>query len=114
VAIVRTLIGRLLVLALAWMLTPGLTETAENLWHLAVAGHTAHARASGEDHAPQGDEHGCTGTFHLCLCHISVTPVLAASVAVGYAPQPAGLPASFRASPPPDPLRAAPDRPPRA
>jgi hypothetical protein len=58
VAIVRTLIGRLLVLALAWMLSPGLTETAVKLWRLDVAGHTAHDRAGGEDAGAQGDEDG--------------------------------------------------------
>ena len=62
---------QLLVAVLVWSLTPGLNEFAENVWHLAVSGHTAHAIEQGEDHAPEGDEHGCSGTFHLCSCHHS-------------------------------------------
>lgn len=50
---------------------PGLAEAGENLWHFARAGHLAHAQDAGEDHAPEGDEHGCSGTFHLCSCHNS-------------------------------------------
>ena len=53
------------------MMTPGLTEASENLWHLIRAGHTAHSLDAGPDHAPKGDEHGCSGTFHLCSCHHS-------------------------------------------
>jgi hypothetical protein len=79
VALVRTLIPRLLVLGLVWLMTPGLTEAAENLWHVARAGHTAHAQNTGEDHAPEGDEHGCSGTFHLCSCHHSPPTALALS-----------------------------------
>ena len=58
-------------------MTPGLAEAAENLWHFARVGHTAHAQDAGEDHAPDGDEHGCSGTFHLCSCHHSPPTVLA-------------------------------------
>jgi len=77
VAAVRTLILRLMVLGLIWLMVPGLAEAAENLWHLAQAGHTAHARDAGADHAPEGDEHGCSGTFHLCSCHHSPATALA-------------------------------------
>lgn len=62
---------RLLVMVLVWTLTPGLAEVAENVWHLATTGHAAHAVEQGADHEPVGDEHGCTGPFHLCSCHHS-------------------------------------------
>lgn len=110
----RKLIPRLLVLGLAWLLVPGLTEAAENLWHLAVAGHAAHAMAAGDDHAPRGDEHGCSGSFHLCACHHSTTPILAGSPGADAAPRAGGRPAGFRAAPSPDPYRAAPFHPPRS
>ena len=71
VAVVRMLPVRLMLLGLVWVMTPGLTEATENLWHLARAGHTAHAHDAGADHAPSGVEHGCSGTFHLCSCHHS-------------------------------------------
>lgn len=66
---VRRFPVQLLVAGLIWAITPGLAEVAENAWHLVVAGHQAHALDRGADHAPAGDEHGCSGTFHLCSCH---------------------------------------------
>jgi len=65
----RRVMKLLLVVCLIWALTPGLAPAVENLWHLVATGHTAHALDQGSDHAPLGDEHGCTGTFHLCTCH---------------------------------------------
>lgn len=112
--VVRKLIPRLLVIGLAWLLTPGLTEAAENLWHIAAAGHAAHAAAAGDEHAPRGDEHGCSGSFHLCACHHSTTPILAQAVGAHAATPAGGRPAGFRAAPSPDPYRAAPFHPPRA
>lgn len=109
----RTLIARLLVLGLAWSLTPGLTEAAENLWHLASAGHGAHAVGAGVDHAPRGDEHGCSGTFHLCACHHSVTPTMAPAVEL-QAPRSAGRAATSPPAPPTDPVRAPLFHPPRS
>lgn len=114
VSIVRILIARLLVLALVWALVPGLAEATENLWHLAAAGHVAHAAAAGEDHAPRGDEHGCSGSFHLCGCHHSTTPILADAVSAHSALRAGGRPAGFRPAPSPDPLRAGPYHPPRS
>lgn len=68
---------RVLVVALIWMLTPGLTESAENLLHLLGSGHVAHALSQGPDHEPMGDEHGCSGTFHVCSCHQTLPTALA-------------------------------------
>jgi len=64
--------ARLLVAGLVLGLTPGLLEAAENVWHLAATGHSAHAPDRGADHSPAGDEHGCSGAFHLCSCHHSL------------------------------------------
>lgn len=69
------------ILALIWMLTPGLTEAAENLWHVVRSGHAAHAADQGADHEPEGDEHGCSGTFHLCSCHHSTSTTLTPATA---------------------------------
>ncbi|HMB52662.1 MAG TPA: hypothetical protein VKU40_05060 [Thermoanaerobaculia bacterium] len=67
----------LLTLLLVTALVPGLVEVAENAWHQATEGHTAHAADRGGDHAPEGDEHGCSGTVHVCSCHHSVYSDLA-------------------------------------
>lgn len=68
---------RCLAFGLVLALTPGLAEAVENVWHLALLGHSAHATDEGSDHQPTGDEHGCSGTFHVCSCHhaSSVLPV---------------------------------------
>lgn len=68
----RKLATRIFVVLIICGITPGLAETAENLWHVVSAGHLAHAAEAGADHAPDGDEHGCSGTFHLCSCHVTV------------------------------------------
>lgn len=104
---------RLLVVLLLWAFTPGLVEVTENMGHLLVAQHLAHAVDQGADHAPEGDEHGCSGTFHVCSCHHSP--------AVDVLPLPAGV-RSHRchrtadAEPVgvPDPTLPGPDHPPRA
>lgn len=62
---------RLLAFVLAFALFPGATEIVENVSHLVSSGHTAHA-VDDSDHAPQGDEHGCSGTTHVCACHGSI------------------------------------------
>ena len=69
-------------LLLVFCLTPGAAEIVENVAHLATDGHMAHAIDDG-DHAPEGDEHGCSGTVHLCACHSSTCFTLAdAGIAV--------------------------------
>ena len=78
------IVKAVLVVALAWVLCPGLAEVTENLWHVATTGHLAHALEAGDGHAPAGDEHGCSGTFHLCTCCQS-TPAQAASPPVAKA-----------------------------
>jgi hypothetical protein len=106
--------ARLLVVVLILGLTPGLLEAAENVWHLVATGHSAHAPDQGADHSPEGDEHGCSGAFHLCSCHHSLASDLV--------PAPGGLrpgeprcevlPAGAEACP--EPTLPGLERPPRA
>ena len=105
---------RICVIGLVWLLIPGLTEAAENVWHVATAGHSAHSADAGADHAPDDDEHGCTGTFHLCTCchsaPVNVAPVLSVKSA-----DDDGRDEVRRAAPPlPTPFLTGFDRPPRA
>ncbi|MGH1341795.1 MAG: hypothetical protein ACRBN8_09605 [Nannocystales bacterium] len=58
---------QLCALLLAFLLTPGAGELVESTVHLLSDGHTAHAIDDAE-HAPGGDEHGCTGMMHSCAC----------------------------------------------
>jgi hypothetical protein len=51
-------------------MAPGAGEIVENVVHLLAEGRAAHELADA-DHAPQGSEHGCSGTFHRCHCHSS-------------------------------------------
>lgn len=64
-----------LALILLWTLVPGAGEVAENVIHLVLHGHSAHAEPDGDTHAPDGPEHGCSGTLHLCSCHVSLSCV---------------------------------------
>lgn len=65
-------LARVLAFVLAFALFPGAAEIVENATHLVASGHTAHA-LDDADHAPQGDENGCSGTIHVCSCHTSVS-----------------------------------------
>ena len=58
-----------------YLMTPGTGELAENIVHLVMTGHTAHS-IDVPDHEPKGDEHGCSGTFHVCPCHTSISFLL--------------------------------------
>ena len=67
---------RLLVLLLALAMMPGAAELFESAVHLVSEGHVAHAvpesGSESDAHHPEGPEHGCTPTFHLCGCHASL------------------------------------------
>lgn len=60
----------LIAIILVFMLTPGAVELVENAAHMVSEGHSAHA-FDDAGHTPEGDEHGCSGTFHACSCHAS-------------------------------------------
>ena len=109
----RVALTRLFTMALIWSMTPGLTEFVENVWHLAVSGHSAHAIDAGPDHAPEGDEHGCSGTFHLCTCHHTPPTDLAQGNACDVRQPTVSLMAT-KSEPPVEPALAGLLRPPRA
>jgi len=68
---------------LLWALVPGVGEAVENAVHLVQEGHFAHAAPDGDEHQPSGPEHGCAGTLHLCSCCVSLSFLLAPTVAQG-------------------------------
>lgn len=59
-------------------------ELIEVAVHVIKHGDLAHADSHEEDEAPLGaDEHGCSGTFHLCPCHhgsAATTPAIVVSL----------------------------------
>jgi len=55
---------------MVYLMTPGAGEITENAIHLVASGHMAHA-VDYDDHEPAGDEHGCSGPYHVCQCHRS-------------------------------------------
>lgn len=57
---------------MVYAMTPGMSEIVEDVFHLLAEGQAAHESADA-DHEPQGEEQGCSGTFHICQCHSSVT-----------------------------------------
>ncbi|MGN6106015.1 MAG: hypothetical protein ACTHU0_12985 [Kofleriaceae bacterium] len=72
--------SRILALLLALSIVPSAMELVELVVHWAEHGDLAHAERDRHDTAPLGaDEHGCSGTFHLCSCHTvnAVPPALA-------------------------------------
>jgi hypothetical protein len=74
----------LVALAVIYLMVPGANETLENLVHLAIHGHGAHA-VDDADHDFGESEHGCSGPYHLCACHSSL-PFQAPSVDRGLRP----------------------------
>ncbi len=68
-----------------YCMTPGAVEVIENVIHVTQNGHTAHA-FDDDYHTPQGVEHGCAGTLHVCSCcqtPVFVRPRIAATVSIG-------------------------------
>lgn len=82
-------LSRLLTLLIAFVLMPGSAEVVESTAHLVSDGHTAHA-VDDTDHAPKGDEHGCSGSFHVCPCH-STTSFVVGDAMFAAAPVPVVL-----------------------
>lgn len=95
-----------LLVAAAVMLGPtGFAEAAENVLHLAMSGHVAHA--NGHDQADEGDahrdlEHGCVGDYHSCGC-CTHQPVLLGQVGFDI-----GAPVPWRVESPPMKFEAGP------
>ena len=57
---------------LVYLLTPMASEVTESLVHWVTDGHSAHAYEDAAHHSDE-PEHGCSGSFHVCPCHSSVT-----------------------------------------
>ena len=53
-------------------MVPGASEVVENVSQLMSSGPAAQASAN-VHRGSQNDESGCSGTFHMCKCHSSVT-----------------------------------------
>lgn len=107
-------LARLSLIALIWFVTPNLTEAVENVWHLFLSGHDAHAVELGADHAPEGDEHGCSGTYHLCsCCHTALGDSTPLVVLRSFEPPDRRARAAVVTSRP-SPFLGNPDHPPRA
>jgi len=61
---------RILALLLAFAMFPSAMEAVEVAVHLVQHGDFAHGDQDEHASTPLGtDEHGCSGTFHLCSCH---------------------------------------------
>ena len=73
--------ARFLAFLLVLSIVPSSMELIEIAVHWIEHGDLAHADADGHGSSALGtDEHGCSGTFHLCGCHTA--SVLAPSIAV--------------------------------
>lgn len=105
---------KILLVLLIVLLVPGALEVVENLWHLCLKGHVAHAVDAGADHAPKGQEHGCNGTFHFCSCCQSLSSAVPIVVTLVSRPMPLRR---ARPETPPSyerPFLSLPEHPPRA
>lgn len=58
-----------IVVLLVYLLAPGAAEMTEYAVHWAQHGDSAHADDAGHEQGDGTDEHGCSGSFHMCLCH---------------------------------------------
>jgi len=54
---------------LVYLMVPGSLELTESLAHVALHGDTAHGDRDGHTPSDGADEHGCSGGYHLCVCH---------------------------------------------
>ena len=64
----QRLLGSVLILVFAATVNPVVIEGFENVVHLGVEGHLAHAEEDGDHHEPENPEHGCTDLAHSCGC----------------------------------------------
>jgi hypothetical protein len=67
---------------LTYLMVPGSLELTESIAHLVVHGDTAHADSEGHGEPGGADEHGCSGGYHLCVCHHSTGFVVPLGMAV--------------------------------
>ena len=102
----RPALGLFLLLTFVATVNPVVIEGIENVVHLGMEGHLAHAAEDGDDHEPASPEHGCTDLAHSCGCcasqvySIASSPTPTRSEAVSPAPSEDGpsLPHGFLGS----------------
>lgn len=80
-AVVRVLLLPVALL-MTFVMTPGSAELVENAFHLVQHGDVAHDGSPGHGHTESGDEHGCSGSYHICVCHHTTAFVASAVVGV--------------------------------
>tara|TARA_R110002096_G_scaffold361075_3_gene554182 strand:+ start:84757 stop:85089 length:333 start_codon:yes stop_codon:yes gene_type:complete len=61
-------IAQIIALVVAYMMAPGVSELSENAVHLVIHGDTAHSGEADHEESTSTDEHGCSGSFHVCSC----------------------------------------------
>ena len=61
-------IAQIIALLVAYMMAPGMSELSENAVHLVMHGDTAHSGEADHEASTSTDEHGCSGSFHVCTC----------------------------------------------
>ncbi len=72
-------------LLLVFSMTPGAGELAESTVHLVTHGDNAHGDSAGhQDRGESGGEHGCSGPYHSCSCHQSVSFLTATALDSGH------------------------------
>ena len=53
------------------LMFPGSLELIQDSVHWVLDGHTLHeSKPEHNDHGPS-EEHSCSGTYHVCMCHSS-------------------------------------------
>ena len=61
---------------LLFSMTPASAEIAQQIVHLVTEGHLAEEHA---DHT-EDKEHGCSGPYHMCVCHSTVVFVVSVTL----------------------------------
>lgn len=80
---------------------PGTTEITEAVVHVVAHGDAAHSSDGDHQDPSSGDEHGCSGSFHACICHNApgFLPTLAARVPSATGEHRSELPSLVQAAP---------------
>ena len=53
------------------LMFPSSLELVQDATHLLADGHTRHDISAGHHDDEPTDEHGCSGPYHICICHSS-------------------------------------------
>jgi hypothetical protein len=61
---------------LLYSMTPASAEIAQQLVHVVTEGHFANEHAA----HTEDKEHGCSGPYHLCVCHSTVVFVVSVTL----------------------------------